>query len=117
MEATTSAEALRRQRAAQGGSATTRAATTLNAEQASLRKYCQPALAAETGSQVAAGGPFDTCCRIPRRLPPAGFQRRGEFTADVCSLACQEQCQTEFTLRSAYHVLGVRGAVGARRFG
>ena len=37
MEATTSAEALRRQRTALGGSATTRAATTLNAVQASKR--------------------------------------------------------------------------------
>ena len=35
MEVTTSAEALRRQRAALGGSATTRAATRVNAEQAS----------------------------------------------------------------------------------
>ena len=37
MEATTLAEALRRQRTALGGSATTRAATTLNAVQASKR--------------------------------------------------------------------------------
>ena len=42
MEATTSAEALRRQRAALGGSATTRAATTLNAEQASKRVTRKP---------------------------------------------------------------------------
>ena len=37
MELTTSAEALRRQRVALGGSATTRAATQVNAEQASKR--------------------------------------------------------------------------------
>ena len=42
MEATTSAEALRRQRAALGGSATMRAATRLNAEQASKRVTRKP---------------------------------------------------------------------------
>ncbi len=42
MEVTTSAEALRRQRAALGGSATTRAATRLNAEQASKRVTRKP---------------------------------------------------------------------------
>ena len=42
MEVTTSAEALRRQRAAQGGSATTWAAMRLNAEQASKRATRKP---------------------------------------------------------------------------
>ena len=42
MEATTSAEALRRQGAALGGSATMRAATRLNAEQASKRVTRKP---------------------------------------------------------------------------
>ena len=42
MEVTTSAEALRRQRAALGGSATTWAAMRLNAEQASKRVTRKP---------------------------------------------------------------------------
>ena len=42
MEVTTSAEALRRQRAALGGSATTRAAMRMNAEQASKPAMREP---------------------------------------------------------------------------
>ena len=42
MEATTSSEALRRQRAALGGSVTMRAATRVNAEQASKRVMRKP---------------------------------------------------------------------------
>ena len=71
MEITTSAEALRRQRGRLGGSATTRAAMRMNAEQASKRAMRKP-----TRLNIGEGCQRSGSERREHRPVPPGYWRR-----------------------------------------
>ena len=79
MEVTTSAEALRRQRAALGGSATTRATTRVNAEQASKRVTRKPTRLI-TGKAASGREASDASTDRFRRGNGGSTRGRGEWT-------------------------------------